>query len=198
MKERPILFKAEMVRAIIDGRKTQTRRLVKHQHLTTSNDLDTYFGSGTLEEFDAVFFDYPGNTANRICVNCPFGKSGDRLWVRETHCIIREPEEGDFGKVVYKSDGSMPTGGWRSSIHMPRWASRILLEVVSVRVERLNEISEADAIAEGIPSVFHGSIDCETEPRAVKYAELWESINGEKSWAENPWVWVIEFKRVKP
>jgi hypothetical protein len=148
MKERPILFSAPMVRAILDGRKTQTRRVIKEKLMR---------GEGAHVN------------------NCQYGKPGDRLWVRETFCY-----HDYLARYLYKADGV--TGvKWKPSIFMPRIASRIMLEITGIRVERLQDISEEDAIAEGWPK----SSDW--------YRSLWESINGQGSWVLNPWVWVIEF-----
>lgn len=191
MKERPILFSGPMVRAILDGQKTQTRRIVKPCHMVMDHGEDSAgqcIDAGYIPCFPL----------------CPYGHRGDRLWVRETWiCVHGVPSAGgtphhdDF--VRYRADGGpgeqviTDVRCWHPSIHMPRVYSRILLEIVSVRVERLNEISGADCIAEGI--IEHES------PQYVfglheAYRDLWESINGAGSWTENPWVWVVEFKRV--
>lgn len=182
-----------MVRALLAGTKTQTRRVVKGKALEW---LDS---SG----FTPAFTAHPGNGLS------PYGQPGDRLWVRETFRRFT-----DDGEVLYKAD---PEGfnlmnelkrdnhfeaRWRPSIFMPRRLTRIILEITGVRVERLQEISEADALAEGIVltgggfglpdgSHFHG-----TDPR-VSYWSLWESINGAGSVEANPWVWVVEFSRVE-
>jgi len=168
MKERPILFSGPMVRAILEGRKTQTRRIVKPQ---------------PLRDRGVMAF----NDGEHPQMRCPYGKPGDRLWVRETWCPDVEPYT-----FRYKADGDEPLERWRPSIHIPRWASRITLEVVSVRVERLQNISEDDALAEGITLVERG-----TSP-VDQFNKLWESINGPGSWEANPWVWVVEFKRIEP
>ncbi len=164
-----------MVRAILEGRKTQTRRIVKSRYKDR-------FGWGTAQ---------PLILGDEECFNsrykCPYGKPGDRLWVRETWCPDVEPYT-----FRYKADGDEPLERWRPSIHIPRWASRITLEVVSVRVERLQNISEDDALAEGITLVERG-----TSP-VDQFNKLWESINGPGSWEANPWVWVVEFKRIEP
>lgn len=201
MKERPILFSGPMVRAIIEGRKTQTRRVVKARHFPK------------LEKFLGGLLDGKWNL-----IPLPYGKPGDRLWVRETWCLKEDPynAEGNHDKtcVHYRADGykvravdgdgfqlwnkdNSEASPWRPSIHMPRWASRITLEITSVRVERLQDISIDDAIAEGVfqgfdPPDGHGF---RSEARNL-YRELWESINGPGSWDANPFVWVIEFKRV--
>ena len=201
MKERPILFSAPMVRAILAGQKTQTRRVVKPQ---PDPGCVGHFGLGN------PFV----RTAERN-VGCPYGQPGDRLWVRETwrEFIDSECVDGvrhELGRdVLYRADGDSSKFAWRPSIFMPRWASRIVLEVVSVRVERLNDISETDCWAEGAEEVIHlfdGPSQAEManrlglclEDAKPLYALLWESINGAGSWDKNPWVWVVEFKRIEP
>lgn len=176
MKERPILFSGPMVRAILAGKKTQTRRVVK--------DLRWYE--------PPVKVAHIGNKVGTPEALCPYGQPGDRLWVKETWSTTEQA--GDHvadAHVVYRATDpdweTMDGWKWRPSIYMPRWASRITLEIVSVRIERLKEISESDSIAEGCPS------GC--------FSELWQSINGDtpgKRWADNPWVWVIEFRRIEP
>lgn len=188
MKERPILFSGTMVRAILEGRKTQTRRLVKPAPIFCSNVGWEVFtprdGALPLDQ-----------------VACPYGQPGDRLWVRETWApnsvgsaialILKSaPQPG----VYYAATHTGRVGWrWRPSIHMPRWASRITLEVVAVRVQRLQDISRGDAMAEGCP--FANMADG-GDPR-IWYSWLWNQINGDGSWDANPWVWVIEFKRVE-
>ena len=191
MKERPILFSAPMVRAILAGQKTQTRRVVKPQ---PDPGCVGHFGLGN------PFV----RTAERN-VGCPYGQPGDRLWVRETwrEFIDSECVDGvrhELGRdVLYRADGDSSKFAWRPSIFMPRWASRINLEVVHVRVEKLQDISEADAIAEGAPG-GHGSIPgyLYAATPHEHYRHIWESINGTGSWDANPWVWVVEFKRIEP
>ncbi|HGM6832005.1 TPA: hypothetical protein ACKQCE_000539 [Serratia marcescens] len=175
MKERPVIFNGEMVRAILHGRKTQTRRIAKADN---SNHL----------------------------LGCPFGQVGDRLWVRETFAAFdadwkhpgkpHDLKDGPWPNVVYPASvAKIPDGTCRPSIHMPRWASRITLEITAVRVERLNDISEEDAKAEGVKAgVCPGH---EHMMHQVAFRELWQSIYGEESWRANPWVWVIEFKRAE-
>jgi hypothetical protein len=182
MKERPILFSAPMVRAILEGRKTQTRRIVKPQP------------DGIRAKFH--HFDFVGQAVftDGSYVQCPYGKPGDRLWVRES--FSRSPlgvlYRADFVKTARASRWG---DRWRPSIHMPRVASRILLEITDVRVERLNEITEKDASAEGVSAdVFLG----DTPTAIVPFCMLWESIHGPGSWEKNPWVWVIEFKIIEP
>ena len=223
MKERPILMSAPMVRAIIESRKTQTRRIVK--------PTPEWVGqSGVLS--------YRGRVGLQHALS-PHGQRGDRLLVREA---FRFPDsfDGDSPKTVgdrcliagypkpwapthYEADGwrdnwmnvgtspgSVTAGKLRPGIHMPRWASRITLEIVGVRVERLQDISEEDAIAEGVYCESEDEIpfngpwyinagDSQGYATAKScYAALWDSINGEGSWEKNPWVWVIEFRRILP
>lgn len=205
MKERPILFSGPMVRAILDGSKTQTRRVIKPQpdaveiyQWASGPDAGNYYDVLRCYNPPARF----QSCASGWSVNCPGpfkipGQPGDRLWIRECCHISRPLHEGDTGSVEYRADyADEPAEGirWRPSIHMPRWASRITLEIVSVRVERLQEISRGDAMAEGcpIPNMASGP-----DPRHW-YEELWNSINGSGSWEANPFVWVVEFKRIKP
>ena len=185
MKEHPILFSGEMVKAILEGRKTQTRRVIKH--IPAMGKPDDWCGKIKNPSFRQLFGDYA-----RFC---PYGEPGDRLWVRETWADLRSYINETYpnqAPVAYKADDTYLVGEkWKPSIFMPRWASRITLEVVKVRVERVQEISVVDAIAEGIHPVYGAqSIMC--------YAQLWDSINAKRGypWDSNPWVWVIEFKRV--
>lgn len=194
MKERPILFRAPMVRAILDGSKTQTRRPVKpRKDLSVGCILAAHELAGEINRGDYS--------------NCPYGQPGDRLWVRETFmqesqfepCAVRyraTDEPFVFGPPI----GNIPKN-WRPSIHMPRWASRINLEITGVRVERLQNCSEADARAEGVTIVnrhMNGYCAGQFFPPAIRaYQELWEQINRPGSWDANPWVWVIEFRRLR-
>lgn len=212
IKERPILFSAPMVRAILEGRKTVTRREVKKKAA-----LDCLAAG-----FEPAFLALPGNADL-----CPYGKVGDRLWVRETwYCDHLEVTRGPYlkpddldigealnnGTLVYAADGLAPyeqeQPTWKPSIHMPRWACRILLEITDVRVERLNAISDEQALAEGVRlytdhaelgNWYHvdGIETYSAEPRK-SFELLWSLINGADSWTANPWVWVVEFKRVTP
>ncbi|HHI1671682.1 TPA: hypothetical protein ACP4X1_000781 [Klebsiella quasipneumoniae] len=206
MKERGLIFNGEMVRAILDGRKTQTRRTVKPQP-----DED-----GLAKVTNGPWVD----TSERN-YRCPFGAAGDRIWVRETFCPVDDTQYGGEKWVDYRAtpkfEESHPAGWdsapndaealkWRPSIHMPRWASRILLEITDVRVERLNAISEEDATAEGVPpagSLLPNYPGTFLTPKGdfatakVAFQRLWESIYGAENWQANPWVWVIEFKRVE-
>lgn len=207
MKKRPILFSAPMVRAILDGSKTQTRRVAKGEVLQWLE----------REKFSPAFVADAGNHL------CPYGQPGDRLWVREGHYLhgiwsVRKADDGkrrwtfhpnhDMGAQFTEPNGfikgrNTTVAGWyrRPSIHMPRWACRITLEITGVRVERLQDISEVDAQAEGTPADLL-PMDVSRMPylssiEAGRYAALWESINGPGSWDANPWVWVVEFKRVE-
>jgi hypothetical protein len=204
-----------MVRAILDGRKTQTRRVIKY--IPDLGDPDRWCHK--LESVNAFCGDF-----RRYC---PFGQPGDRLWVRETFRMY--PLGGDPGSETYNRLGSgvgvdykIPDSEgyegcnfdepdfceagngnekWRPSIHMPRWASRITLEVVDVRVERVQEISFEDAKAEGLPveTVCTGYTNWgnEEHSKTVHFPKLWNSINEKRGfgWDENPWVWVVEFKK---
>lgn len=187
-----------MVRAILDGSKTQTRRIMTHQpgedwSPTHYTELHGYDKDGALTPDKVIGWGAVDYDGERGCT-CPHGKPGDLLWVRETHYII-----GETGEVFYKATGDSNktppmawTGKWKPSIFMPRSASRITLEITDVRVERLQEISRGDAMAEGCP---HANMANESSP-VYWYSKLWGSINGADSWNANPWVWVIEFKKI--
>lgn len=225
-KERPILFSGPMVRAIMEGRKTQTRRIVSPQ----PEVMYEYPSQPELLEFlhPETSGTYSRESFARNC--CKFGLVGERLWVRESFCQLRREHYHDGSKpreafmdvynrvngCAYAADTQPGTDGddirkeygykWTPSIHMPRWASRITLEITDVRVERLNDLSEADAIAEGIEPVRKiwklygkrqpGTADATGQPRK-SYVSLWEAINGPESWAENPFVWVVQFRRIE-
>lgn len=211
IRERPILFSGPMIRALLNGTKTQTRRVVKPQ--------PTESPAGLLGEMNQLTLMGPGGYA----VKCPYGTYFDRLWVRETWATV--DTTGSYGdltavEIAYRSTEHLRyaqgrgvqflseekaepyTGGkfsdrWRSPIYMPRWASRLSLEITNIRAERLQDITEEDAIAEGCTVHLPGAAD-EIETAREQYARLWESINGPGSWAENPWVWVVSFKVVTP
>lgn len=194
MKERPILFSAPMVRALLDGSKTQTRRVVKKSECwpvstVRATMLET---RGTAMAVDANRCTYGPE------IMCPYGKPGDRLWVRET---FAKAEMMDCRQYAYRATGDllgcMP---WKPSIHMPRVASRITLEIVNVSVERLQDISERDAADEGCGCLLDEFPQWDGDPNLYRklYRVLWERINGAGSWAADPWVWVVEFKVVKP
>lgn len=220
MRERPILFNGDMVRAILEGRKTVTRRAMKAQPV-----LDGGFwklGGAGWSKGISSFAPMPGYSLSE---RCPFGRPGDRLWVRETTEAFRSPcgatelsryaadgapvlhpdlEDCEFSNSIAHWTCSRST---RPSIHMPRWASRILLEITAVRVERLQDITEEQAIAEGIDldalvasqdrydMVLAGSgADGRATP-ITAFRDLWNSTGGD--WDANPWVWVVEFKRLE-
>lgn len=247
IKERPILFSAPMVRAILEGRKTVTRRPVKPQPEVRM--VDMIGPMLTFKNKRGGHWLYP-NAKEQIIEDCPYGQIGERLWVRETwYCDHFEVQKGPYlqpadmhdldhsredGELVYAADGLTPYEQdqpvWKPSIHMPRWACRILLEITDVRVERLQDISDDQAKAEGCfftdygQQCFHGGTgwkdvgDCPAKvghqqrngwawdkttsheqclftPRFA-FANLWNATGGD--WDANPWVWVVEFKRVMP
>ncbi|MBK67985.1 MAG: hypothetical protein CMP22_07645 [Rickettsiales bacterium] len=213
MNEKPILFNAEMVQAILSGQKTQTRRIIKPQ---PGSHLDDDIIKGAWED-------------GFIDVKCPYGKIRDQLWVRENTYADHETSDSivlskyfDGTPVLIKHDGHDAVQHWsysrdcRPSIHMERKSSRIQLEIKDVRVERLQDICEEDAIDEGIDIQTHpfddASYYCKNyldkegmgwangfANNGIKsFQSLWQSINGEESWANNPWVWVVKFERIKP
>lgn len=200
MKERPILFSTPMVQAIMEGRKTMTRRILKKQEQGESfKNCSSHLANGFL---------YSNGVAISNQWKCPYGKPGDRLWVKETSCFVmldhaHDLLEGMKSQTVYKAsvhhdwmDYAKEKYGykWTPSIFMPRSASRITLEITNIRVERLNEITKEDAIKEGIIP-FQSNAQYGEE---IMFEILWKGINGKGSWDANPWVWVIEFERIKP
>ncbi len=202
MKERPILFSGPMVRALLDGSKTQTRRAIKT--MPENHSAITSFC-----HVDGQSWRLFGDRGTWMEVRCPYGQPGDRLWVREAWAETRP-----FGipwpatMTVYREgDNRTDYGGpWKPSIHMKRSASRITLEITEVRVERLQGISDADAQAEGCPCYVCGGAmdglsesDCHCfhkKAKASDFRNLWEQINGLGSWAANPWVWAVTFRRL--
>lgn len=194
MKMRPILFSAPMVRALLADRKTMTRRAIKKPEPTLFPD---WFASASWEpDFGLVVKDHEGKGRGTWTRECPYGKPGDILWVRETFAT-------DDGKTFwYRADGETYNHGlpWKPSIHMPRRAARIILQVKSVRVERLAPISELDAYDEGAQEWAAEIVRDGNKFPSVRHAfrALWESINGKDSWDANPWVWVVEFRRLGP
>ena len=206
-RERPILFSGKMVRAILDGRKTQTRRVMRvgkdepewaSVHVDGSGDGWIGWSPHAVSAAETLRF-YPGAAGFK----CPYGRPGDRLWVRETFRVSGHDECRKIADcagsdhVHYKADKNEPpaVGIWRPSIFMPRWASRIDLEILSVRAERLQDISEEDARAEGM--TLAGTPPFTTYRGAFAYG--WDTINGKRApWASNPWVWVVGFQRVTP
>ncbi|HBV9586600.1 TPA: hypothetical protein MIQ51_23330 [Klebsiella pneumoniae] len=215
ISERGMIFNAEMVRALLDGRKTQTRRPIKWKQTRFTEIGEREDGSKWPWSEDAEHacdFWHP----------CPFGAVGDRIWVREAFRV--HSRATDVATLVYKASERnswteqtrrVPVAvcnkpatpeKWTPSLHMPRWASRILLEITDVRVERLNAISEEDATAEGVPpagSLLPDYPGTFLTPKGdfatakVAFQRLWESIYGEESWKANGWVWVISFKRIE-
>ena len=209
MKEHPILFSAEMVRAILAGRKTQTRRIIKPQPELR----------GGVWHWKNIAWD----TANAqisdefIIDHCPYGTVGDTLWVREAFATDIPGCEEQSG-ITYRADHIDPKGDgpanpikWKPSIHMPRWASRISLEITDIQVERVQDISDSDVYAEGLPedgSSYDDAIQAlsaglpihERTPERHWFRGLWDSINAKRGygWDSNPWVLVIHFKKVKP
>lgn len=203
MKERGMIFNGKMVRAILEGRKTQTRRIMKVQpEPSKSRPGDFWFSSKKLESMVHVSDLLPGNSPiadshlffQEHC--CPFGIVGDRIWVRETFSPVPDHEEpAGCSAILYAADGNGPYGKWVPSIHMPRWDSRITLEIIGVRVERLRDLSEDDAKSEGITPPSGGVLPG-WEYR-INFRDIWMSIYGADNWEANPWVWVVEFKRVE-
>ncbi|WP_048796806.1 MULTISPECIES: hypothetical protein [Serratia] len=185
MKERPVIFNGEMVRAILHGRKTQTRRTIAN--VGSDNCIPLQKPTKTKDGIYTHVMDAPAHGL------CPFGRAGDRLWVRETF--------GDCGnRLVYRADtedgAASQVKRWVPSIHMPREACRTLLEITAVRVERLNDISHEDAKAEGCCYGRGGGVPDFAVTPADHFPTLWASIYGVENWRANPWVWVIEFKQV--
>ena len=205
MRERPVLFNGAMVRAILAGQKTQTRRAVKGVALD-------WLGKA---QFTPEYVASPDNDL------CPFGQAGDRLWVRETcrpetiHSCAMDTCDCDSVGVSYAADGEWIPHTWQNpppdewympaaaargnvpSIHMPRWACRLVLEITNVRVERLQAISEADAKAEGLSQTESGSwLPGPCEHPEWAFHQLWAQVYGEPAWEANPWVWVIEFDKI--
>lgn len=187
MKERGMIFNDEMVRAILGGNKTQTRRIAEEK----------FYGRAVAAEL--------------LAKHCPYGQPGDRIWVRETYRV--HGKATDVATLVYRASvrnswteqthrvpvdvcNKPVSEKWTPSIHMPRWASRILLEITDVRVERLHDMSEADAKAEGATPATYKITPPEAVYR-VGFGDIWRSIYGQDNWLSNPWVWVIEFKRIQ-
>ncbi|HBY5250639.1 hypothetical protein [Klebsiella pneumoniae] len=217
IREKGLIFNSEMVRAILDGRKTQTRRIMKPQpepcprggHWWPSNVFKT------MLHVEDEMQNGKGGWGGLVGDACPFGDVGDRIWVRETWAEagasapdlkLYRANYPEHVPSIYENVPPAKEIRWTPSIHMPRWASRILLEITDVRVERLNAISEEDATAEGVPpagSLLPDYPGTFLTPKGdfatakVAFQRLWESIYGEESWNANGWVWVIEFKRVE-
>jgi hypothetical protein len=197
MKETPILFSAPMVRAILEGRKSTTRRVINPQPAYRDSKLSSCDWTWITKT------KLVGWPEEEFCVemikHCPYGQAGDRLWVRETFAL--EPKSAVGDKVLYRADAEQKSWAWKPSIFMPRWASRITLEVIGVKVERVKDISIEDSKAEGVmPDYAHQCADLghPHDSRSL-FHRLWDSINAKRGygWDKNPWVWVISFKRVK-
>ncbi len=212
-REIPILFTGPMVRAILEGRKTQTRRIINPQPVKSPVRTYKWKWTPTKNEFPSCSWNGKVDINCPHCSiwtkHCPYGTVGDRLWVREAwaHTIVGNQIDylyrADHHTGIEKKNGDQK---WKPSIHMPKVACRLILEVTSVRVERVQEISEADAIAEGciklpasgrITDTKGGQYGGRVWTTAREwYSELWNKINGPDSWTSNPFVWVIEFRRL--
>jgi len=210
MKEKPILMSGDMVRAVLDGRKTQTRRAVK----LIPQDKRTILCSFSNEK-GAIFNDGRGlSVSTFVPIRCPYGQPGDRLWVREAWMPYFRPSSMSSpsdGGILYRADKSrikMDTRGrwemsrvgkWRPSIHMPRWASRITLEITGVRVERVQDISDGDISEEGISPLPKELGYNKILSSRTNFRNKWDSLYDKRgySWDDNPWVWVIEFRASK-
>lgn len=207
MKERPILFSTAMVKAILESRKTQTRRVIKNPYKYELNP-----------DFSKSMDSFAIGGIEKLINNCPYGKPGDRLWVRETwqETIFLHPSDENYG-YIYKAsengeawESNDENWKWKPSIFMPYEAARILLEITDIRVERVQDISENDAISEGIEMVsefellgnFYANYGKEDIGTALhptnSFRTLWNSINAKRGygWDVNPWVWVVEFKKL--
>lgn len=233
-KERPIIFSGPMIQAILAGRKTQTRRVVKPQpehwrcDAPGMEDIGGLAWKGRLCEADA-FPGRPPKHSDALEDLCPYGQPGDLLYVKESWRPRSWSAEGGWGEIEYRADGSarqvegpwsfermfpfdMPPARWRPSTHMPRWASRITLEITGVRVQRLGEISDEDAIAEGIEPkgvgrdgkprwIVYGleHLGQVTTSPAWSYERLWDTIHGDGAWVhdKDKWVWAITFRKVE-
>lgn len=214
VRERPILFSGEMVKAILDGRKTQTRRIINFRDPYQKDQPREYGFAKPQFQIPDHFVWFTMDARRRLCLRCPYGKPGDRLWVRETteryylpNILTGEPTNALCGRYVADqapvlTSGEFNLAWWYSKktcppIHMPRWASRITLELTAVRIERLIDITEADAQAEGASDTFSrekcpGFID--DMRYTATFSTLWDSIHGDGAWATNPFVWVLSFK----
>lgn len=198
MNEHPILFSGPMVRAILEGRKWQTRRVMKPQPTAQLYQIGATNEWAPPDPRDA---DVP----HLACaVRCPYGAPGDRLWVREAFARLWFKAD-DGWQTVYRADDNLDCileaarGNWKPSIHMPRRYSRITLEITSVRVEPIQETSLDDMRAEGIRPSNEASL-LWRETLTENFKNLWDQINGERGypWSTNPWVWVVSFKQVQP
>lgn len=203
MKHIPILFSTHMVRALLQGIKTQTRRLRGLDYINSTNPDGWEFIGKTPEHDvphpadkgrnDAPWFQFSGirNNSFTFVDQCPFGKPGDVLWVRETFAY------GYLESFLYKATDTLEDDyqKWKPSIHMPKEACRLFLRVKEIKVERLQDISEGDAMAEGINPYTHNG-DANGINNVAIFRDLWISIHGQESWDLNPWVWTVEFEQI--
>lgn len=212
-KERPILFSAPMVRALLEGQKTQTRRVVKpgrgqegwlsaeviSKVVRWAPSKDSWWTMAVGPESRIVHCGHEMDGGHIGSVRCPYGQPGDRLWVRETF-VYRHKHDRFYYRADHPIYDPYEHNGWKPSIHMPRRASRIALEITDVRVEPLSDISESDAKTEGAEwlngDAELGALIGAGPSRREGFAQLWRSIYGDGSWAANPWVWVISFRRL--
>lgn len=222
VKERPILFSGPMVRAILSGSKTVTRRIVKGRLEFVGGHDEDHNDPGL---WDSEWSYADGDPVPLSELACPFGDPGERLWVREAFALSikgdpasffeGDDESDDTHDVIYRAssderpwtqyrensdremEGKPIPPPWRPSIFMPRWASRLTLEVVSVGVERLQNITEAEAVTEGMP-VRRYTDGRGVEDARFNFRQGWDTLHGNGSWNANPWVWRIKFKRVNP
>ncbi len=205
MTERGIIFSAPMIRALLAGTKSQTRRAIAER------DLGPIRSEGADLMADGLWYWRAGKIHYQGGFRCPYGVPGDRLWVRETFRVEDgcSNESGRNG-VHYRADDEPGDQRWTSPIYMPRWASRLILELTEVRVQRLQEISEADAKAEGVEPQRIGTVTMSmhetsftptgTESFRQAYQNGWDKLNAKRCfpWAANPWVWALSFRKVEP
>jgi uncharacterized protein YqfB (UPF0267 family) len=193
IKEIPILFSTPMVQAILAGRKTQTRRIIKSRHESGLFQVSRRKSDGQIISIESLDWDERNCEKN---ITCPYGQPGDLLWVRESWRGVKQ----DFGEDRYEYRATEKIDidtKWKPSIHMPKTAARIWLEVTNVRAERLQDITEHDALQEGMSIRYDKDEDglvVKDKRNTEAFEELWQSINGTESWEANPWVWVVEFK----
>ena len=200
-QNKPIIFRTEMVRAILDGRKTQTRRAVK---IKSGDSFNTY--SIQPGYINGGHDNYYGFSSEEHDYKCPYGQPGATLWVRETFALDEWFYLPGHKEVLYKTDNidSDYPVKWKPSIHMPKWACRIWLEIINIKVEKLQDIRMSDCEAEGAKDYLYGeypnSYNIKKAGSCLRhnFHRLWDSINEKKHpWASNPWVWVVEFERIK-
>lgn len=216
VRERPILFSGPMIKAILSGQKTVTRRVIKPQppegsEIATINEAEGWWEVAALPGFGGCM-----PNVSRGAIACPYGEAGDRLWVRETFRVTGASGYGGVTNAVsieYRAGGAKifpatweqydkaagNTEGWRPSIVLPRWASRITLEVVSVRIERVQDITPQDAAAEGFDLHSWSERGVLSRDALMGFRDLWDKLNGPRGfgWDSNPFVWVISFRRIE-